>query len=70
MIAPFVKKMTEEKNIPLIKIDVDESPELMQAYKVESMPTFLVVKGKWDNVIDRSKGASQEIVTKIFKKAA
>jgi hypothetical protein len=31
----------------------------MQEYGVDSMPTFLLIKGKWNNILDRVKGGSQ-----------
>lgn len=50
-IAPYVNKKNQETGIPLITINVDEAEELSQAYKIQAMPTFLVLKGQWNNII-------------------
>lgn len=57
-IAPYVVKKCEETGIPLIKIDVDQAEELSSAYKIQAMPTFLVIKGRWDNVVKSETGGS------------
>lgn len=54
--APFVEKQNKERGIPLIKIDVDQAAELSAGYKIEAMPTFLVIKGTWNNVVHRVVG--------------
>ena len=54
----------------MIKIDVDQAPEPSQAYKIQAMPTFLVIKGKWDNVILTVVGGGQANVDKVFGEAA
>lgn len=33
------------------------------------MPTFLVIKGSWDNVVDRVVGGGKANVDKVFTKA-
>jgi len=57
-IAPYVLKKSGETGIGLIKIDVDQAPELSQAYHIQAMPTFLVVQGKWNNIITSKTGGS------------
>ena len=68
-IAPYVHTKAGETGIGLIKIDVDESQELSAAYKVQAMPTFLVIKGKWDNVVMTITGGGKPNVDKIYEKA-
>ena len=50
----------------MLKIEVDEHPELSKTYDIKAMPTFLVVKGKWNNVINKVMGASQQNVDYAF----
>jgi hypothetical protein len=33
------------------------------------MPTFLVIKSKWDNVIHRKTGGSEAVVEEMFNHA-
>lgn len=68
-ISPFVHELNKNTGIPLITIDVDESPELSEAYGISAMPTFLVIKGEWKNVIERVVGGGKPNVTKVFEKA-
>lgn len=69
-VAPVVHKANQERGIPLIKIDVDQSPELSSAYGIQAMPTFLVVKGQWNNVIKKITGGSPANVNAAFDFAA
>lgn len=55
--------------MPLVKVDVDKSAELSSTYKIQAMPTFLVIKGKWDNVITSVVGGGQGNVNKVFDAA-
>ena len=55
--------------MPLIKVDVDQSPELSSAYKIQAMPTFLVIKGQWNNVVETVVGGGQGNVDKVVAKA-
>ena len=61
MLAPVLHEFAEENNgITVGKVNVDEAPELAQAYGVASIPTLVVVKnGKEVNrsvgVIPKSK---------------
>ena len=57
---------TEAKGIPLIKVDVDQSPELSGAYKIQAMPTFLVIKGQWNNIVETVVGGGQGNVDKCL----
>ncbi len=68
-IAPYVVQKNKETGILLIKVDVDQSAELSSAYKIQAMPTFLVVKGQWNNVIETVVGGGQGNVDKVYAKA-
>lgn len=69
-IAPYVVQKNQSTGIPLIKVDVDQAPELSTAYKIQAMPTFLVIKGQWNNVILTVVGGGQPNVNKVYEKAA
>lgn len=46
MVAPIVDEVANEaKNAKVGKINVDEQPELAQAFNVMSIPTLAVLKG-------------------------
>ena len=46
MVAPILEKLSEEEglNAKVCKINVDEEPEIAQAYGIVNIPTFVVVK--------------------------
>ena len=45
MISPFIEQIADEHpEYVVCKIDVDEEPELAQAYGVQSIPTLVVLK--------------------------
>lgn len=69
-IGPYVLQKNQSTGIGLIKVDVDQSAELSQAYKIQAMPTFLVIKGQWNNVIQTVVGGGQPNVNKVFDTAA
>ena len=68
-IAPYVHTKSGQDGISVVKVDVDQAPELSQAYKVQAMPTFLVIKGTWDNVILNVVGGGNANVDKVFAHA-
>lgn len=68
-IAPYVHDKHHQTGIALIKVDVDQAPELSSAYKIQAMPTFLVVKGQWNNVITTVVGGGQPNVNKVYDTA-
>lgn len=46
MQSPIVDAVAEERtDIKVGKVNVDEQPELAAAFKIESIPTLVVVKG-------------------------
>lgn len=48
MLGPVIEELTNQRNdIKVCKLNVDENPELAQAFRVMSIPTLMVVnKGK------------------------
>lgn len=44
MIAPILEKVSDEKNIKLAKIDIDENEELIKKFKIMSVPTIKIFK--------------------------
>ena len=50
-IAPYVHQKVGETGIPLVKVNVDTAGEVSAKYNIKAMPTFLVIKGQWDNVV-------------------
>ena len=56
MIAPILDEIAAEReDIKVCKINVDEEPELANAYKVVSIPTLFVIKD--GQVVNQSLGA-------------
>ena len=51
MIAPFIHEISEERNdVKVGKINVDDEPELANAFRVNSIPAVFVMKdGKISN---------------------
>lgn len=41
-LAPVLKKVTEEMNLKLLKVDVDQDSELATKYNVRAIPTVIV----------------------------
>ena len=56
MVAPVVEEIAKENaSVVVGKINVDDDPELAQAYGVMSIPTLIVLKGGKE--VARSTGA-------------
>ena len=56
MIAPILDEIAAEReDIKVCKVNVDEEPELANAYKVVSIPTLFVIKD--GQVVNQSLGA-------------
>jgi len=56
-IAPMIDTLKSEFNgqMNIVKIDVDENPELAQLYNIRSLPTLMFFKN--GDVIDTIKGS-------------
>ncbi len=44
MLTPEIEKLDKEAQLKIIKIDVDELPDIARKYKVMSIPTLLLFK--------------------------
>lgn len=56
MMGPVVEAYaSEHPEVLVVKVNVDEAPELAQRYNVLSIPTFIVIKG--GSVIEQFAGA-------------
>lgn len=44
MIAPFLEEIQSEINVDIVKINIDESPNLASEYNVMSIPTLAIFK--------------------------
>jgi thioredoxin 1 len=42
MVAPVLEELAQEMNVKLIKINVDEEPELAQSFNVSSIPVIML----------------------------
>ena len=66
MIAPFAEEFNKKYGVALATVDVDQSPELSQSFQISAMPTFLVVKGQWNNVVKNLVGADKAKLEELF----
>jgi thioredoxin 1 len=68
-IAPVVEDLSVEYSgkLKVVKVDVDENPQISERYRVMSIPTLLVFKGGQE--IDRIVGAvpKQMLVSKLSR---
>ena len=44
MLAPIVEKVAKEHNCKLAKVDIDENEELVNKFKIVSVPTLIIFK--------------------------
>ena len=44
MFAPIVEVVSQEENVPVVKIDVEQSQDMAKAYDVRSVPTLVLMK--------------------------
>ena len=45
-ILPLIERMSSELNIPIKKINVEESRNVFEKYKVKTVPTLILVDGE------------------------
>ncbi|KAJ1423576.1 Thioredoxin-like superfamily [Sesbania bispinosa] len=64
---PFIKEFAAKyTDVEFVKIDVDELMEVAQAFQVQAMPTFILIKkGK---VVEKLVGAKKEELQKLIEK--
>ncbi|MBQ3551865.1 MAG: thioredoxin [Clostridia bacterium] len=56
MVSPIIDEIGQEINtVKVVKINVDEEPELARKFKVMSIPTLIVMQN--GEVLDRTVGA-------------
>ena len=56
MVVPMVEEIARERNdIKVVKINVDEEPELANQFGIMSIPTLMVMQG--GQVVSKSTGA-------------
>ena len=56
MVLPLVEEIAEERDdIKVVKINVDEEPDLASQFQVMSIPTLMVVKN--GEVVNKTMGA-------------
>jgi thiol-disulfide isomerase/thioredoxin len=58
VLAPIVEKVCTEMSIPVRHIDVDAYPELVKLYKIQSIPTLILMDG--DEPVKRIVGNTSE----------
>jgi thioredoxin 1 len=44
MFGPIVDVISQELNVPVNKVNVDESKDMAEAYQVRSVPTLVLMK--------------------------
>ena len=54
-VAPVLEALSEEHDVPVMKVNVDENSGLAARYEIRSIPTILFVKD--GEVVDRIVGA-------------
>lgn len=68
MMSPIVQEVMEGKDIELVKVDIEDTPEMVRKYNVRSVPTFVLVR---DDVVYGTKigSCSKEQFDKWIKGA-
>lgn len=68
MLAPVLEDVQEEmQNVKIVKVDIDENPNVASEYKVKNIPTIKVFKNGEEittNVGFLPKGALVEMINK------
>ena len=68
MLAPVLDEVQDEmKNVKIVKVDIDENPNVASEYKVKNIPTIKVFKNGEEittNVGFLPKGALVEMINK------
>lgn len=61
MVVPIVEEIADENDdVKVVKVNVDENPELAEEFRVNSIPTLVVIKnGKIANMSMGAKPKSQ-----------
>lgn len=56
-LTPIIEKVSEEKNVKLLKVNADESGDLATSFGVRGIPTVIFFKGGQE--VDRVVGLKQ-----------
>ena len=59
-VAPMLEELAAETGVTLMKVNVDENPELAARYNIRSIPTILFVED--GEVVDQVVGAAPKAV--------
>nr|XP_033320761.1 thioredoxin-2-like isoform X1 [Megalopta genalis] len=66
-IAPKLQELSEQMtDVIFLKVDVDEFPDLAAEYNINSMPTFIFIKG--GKVLETFSGANYEKLKLVLQK--
>ncbi|MCR4312296.1 MAG: thioredoxin [Candidatus Uhrbacteria bacterium] len=68
MMAPVIEEYGKENpDVMVVKVNVDEAPDLAQRYNVLSIPTFMLMKG--GSVVEQFSGAmtKENLVNRIAR---
>ncbi len=65
-LAPIIEKITDELNIKLIKVNVDECPNIAQEYGIMSIPTIICFENNKE--VNRKIGLCSESELEDFIK--
>ena len=69
-VSPILDKIdAEDDNVVLLKVDVDENPELSAAFRVQSIPTLMFFKDGTANVSPIIGVAPQKAIVEHFQAA-
>lgn len=68
MMAPVIEELAKDNpNVKVCKVNIDEEPELADAFKIVSIPTVVVIKDR--EIIDSVVGyRPKSDIEKILKK--
>ena len=67
MISPFLESIESEIGVNIVKINIDESPNIATKYEVMSIPTIMIFK-KGEKVAESVGAASKARLTEWIKK--
>lgn len=44
MISPFLEEIQQEQRVEIVKVNIDESPDIASRYDIMSIPTLMIFK--------------------------
>lgn len=60
ILSPFIDQIKEElsdnDNIEIIKVNVDQNPEMAREYSIRSIPTILLINSETNEIIEKIIG--------------